>query len=90
MIFNRVLHGEHFEFGTDNRIECLLERFGESAAVEGVELPTGEVMQPVNLLRNATTAEQAIARIDALQAQLDLAANDRLAERQGIVVAVLK
>lgn len=63
--------------------------YGQLEAVPAVEIAPGEVIKPVNLLRNVTRAEDAVARIQALQTQIDLSVNDRLAERQAIIQSVM-
>jgi hypothetical protein len=62
---------------------------GKLDNVAAIEMAPGVVVAPVNLLRNTISAEEAVARIKALQSQIDLSANDRLVERQAVVQSVL-
>jgi len=58
---------------------------GKLDTVTAIEIAPDAIIKPVNLLRNVATPQDAVARIQTLQRQIDLSSNDRLAERQAVV-----
>jgi hypothetical protein len=57
--------------------------------IEAIILTSGETIAPENLLEGVSDGQRALALIETTRAQINLAQNDNLAERQEIVAAAV-